>query len=213
MIVMSIDSFAKNNQETLKTLTNWQNDVDVKAMTVCDFARAGTDDIYLTSWLNVAAIEGNRELFSKLLEQQKFTDSKFLLRMKQCLIYADGNGHDALCNDILDKMTLNRELFMFALNSGRASILEKLYQRGLKIDEGVQPGDYSFKAFGTEKGYTLLCVVIELGKDEVVETLLKHGANPNQKTQQYEFVPLYMAITHNNAKIVDILLAQGANPN
>jgi len=46
---------------------------------------------------------------------------------------------------------------------------------------------------------------------EIIETLLRYGANPNSRNMDYN-TPLHKAVTFNNPKIVETLLDNGADP-
>lgn len=60
---------------------------------------------------------------------------------------------------------------------------------------------------------TILNRVIELNENELMQELLKAGANPNTSTNFLNFSSLHYATVFNNPKSVQILLQYGANTN
>ncbi len=51
------------------------------------------------------------------------------------------------------------------------------------------------------------------GHDDVVQTLLAHGADANAPSFKHQITPLQMAVTRGRASTIRILLAKGADPN
>ncbi|KAH9844840.1 putative ankyrin repeat protein [Teratosphaeria destructans] len=78
----------------------------------------------------------------------------------------------------------------------RPRMLQLLLERGAKVDRA--PGIVELAA--------------SINSIEVVQILLKHGADPNAKKDGI-FTPLCTSIRDNRDKLVEILLAAGADPN
>lgn len=60
------------------------------------------------------------------------------------------------------------------------------------------------------QGETALHLAIEQGLEEIVETLLNRGADPNSWNTLYKGTPLYAAAAFNHVVICRLLLAAGA---
>ncbi|MBN8828976.1 MAG: ankyrin repeat domain-containing protein [Sphingobacteriia bacterium] len=71
--------------------------------------------------------------------------------------------------------------------------------------------NYFLNKLDTTTGTTLLHLAIKNEALEVVEELLKHGANPNS-FDSLQYTPLFEAVLFKNINIVKILLKYGANP-
>jgi len=61
-------------------------------------------------------------------------------------------------------------------------------------------------------GYRPLHMAIAVDDPDIVEILLKHGANPNSRIWPYSETPLMKAAVCGNARIVRLLLDYGADP-
>jgi len=64
-----------------------------------------------------------------------------------------------------------------------------------------------------KEGYTLLALAVHYGRVEMVEVLLKNGADPNKATYVFKDTPLHMAVYFRFKKIQDLLLEAGADEN
>ena len=62
-------------------------------------------------------------------------------------------------------------------------------------------------------GYTLLALAVHYGRAQMVECLLKNGADPNKATLVNKDTPLHMAVNFRFKKILDLLLEAGADEN
>ena len=60
------------------------------------------------------------------------------------------------------------------------------------------------------EGYTLLALATHYGRTDMVDILLKNGANPNIQTFGLLDSPLHMAVHFRFKKIQDLLLEAGA---
>ena len=60
-------------------------------------------------------------------------------------------------------------------------------------------------------GYTLLCRAVHYGRSDIVELLLKAGADPNKQCRESEDTPLHIAVNFNFKKVQDLLLEHGAH--
>ena len=60
-------------------------------------------------------------------------------------------------------------------------------------------------------GYTLLCRAVHYGRSDIVELLLKAGADPNKTVRDSEDTPLHIAVNFNFKKVQDLLLDHNAN--
>jgi len=65
---------------------------------------------------------------------------------------------------------------------------------------------------GSEGGYTPLGLAAGSKRPELVNLLLKHGANPNLRHGRSGITPLEIAVGRGNKEIASILLAAGADP-
>ena len=72
------------------------------------------------------------------------------------------------------------------------------------FDDGINAPD--------EEGVTQLHIAAESGDHEKVDSLLKHGANPNEFDANHR-TPLHEAVDAGSLETVDRLLQAGANPN
>ena len=62
-----------------------------------------------------------------------------------------------------------------------------------------------------KEGYTMLALAVHYNRTEMVEILLKNGANANIKTYRDQNTPLHTAVYFNFRKIQDLLLESGAD--
>ena len=62
-------------------------------------------------------------------------------------------------------------------------------------------------------GNNLLMLVSEYGLVDVVEVLLKNGANPNNKNSDGRSPIMFASIRRGHSDVVEVLLEYGANPN
>jgi ankyrin repeat protein len=60
-------------------------------------------------------------------------------------------------------------------------------------------------------GYTLLCRAVHYGRSDIVELLLKAGADPSKPCRESEDTPLHIAVNFNFKKVQDLLLDHNAN--
>ena len=90
---------------------------------------------------------------------------------------------------------------------GSASIVKDFLDAGADVDETV----HSFaKKFG---GYTPLHIAVECRNIELVNLLLRRGANVNAVTGNEGFTPLHIACHVHDMDLISLLLKHGANPN
>lgn len=105
-----------------------------------------------------------------------------------------------LCVIAYGKSSINDE-FIEAVEDGDIYLVDKMLKNGADINYVDSNGEY-----------TALSVATASGNAELVEYLLKNGANP-RGSNNYPNQPVYIAITENYSKIVDILIKAGINPN
>lgn len=60
-------------------------------------------------------------------------------------------------------------------------------------------------------GFTLLCRAVHYGRSDIVELLLKAGADPSKPCRDSEDTPLHIAVNFNFKKVQDLLLDHNAN--
>ena len=107
---------------------------------------------------------------------------------------------------ILVKNNTNNNALSVAVVKGHTEILKTLLYYSSQVD--LQ------ETFG-ERGYTLLGIACLLGREDVLEILLKCDANPNEQGGSNGETPLTCLITEsrqNAAAMRELLLEHGANP-
>ena len=85
--------------------------------------------------------------------------------------------------------------------NGHLKIVKLLAENGANLDEKTNDGD------------TLLIKAIEKGNTEIVDLLIKKGANVELANEKDGWTPLVHAIVRANFKIVKLLVDNGANIN
>jgi ankyrin repeat protein len=60
-------------------------------------------------------------------------------------------------------------------------------------------------------GYTLLSLAVHYGRVEIVDLLLKNGADPNIASFKEKNTPLHIAVNFRFRKICDLLIDAGAD--
>jgi len=85
-----------------------------------------------------------------------------------------------------------------------------------QLADGVNPNlearSFQAKEAGFPTGTTTLCYAAEGGHQEIVQLLLKHGANVKSKYTSI-FTPLHFAAGSGHTEMVALLLEAGVNPN
>ena len=101
-------------------------------------------------------------------------------------------------------------------NYNIADKLNKYYQNDINQEEIYKAidncSDLDVYSVNTIKHYTALQFAINKNDVDIVEYLLKKGANPNQPSI-VNLYPLFSAVDFENIKIVKLLIEYGANPN
>ena len=85
--------------------------------------------------------------------------------------------------------------------NGHLKIVKLLAENGANLDEK------------TNDGYTLLMNAVEKENSEIVDYLIKKGANVELANEKDGWTPLVYAIVRANFKIVKLLVDNGANIN
>lgn len=62
-----------------------------------------------------------------------------------------------------------------------------------------------------KNGFTLLAYAVQMGREEIVDILLRNDANPNIQINQGQMTPLHLAVLKNHKKIQDLLVEAGAD--
>ena len=91
--------------------------------------------------------------------------------------------------------------FFSVISKGNVDKVKEYLDNGLDIECRNSEGD------------TPLIWASIYGQSEVVDLLLKHGANPDVESNLYCIIPLIKASARGYKEIVDLLLKHGANPN
>ena len=109
-----------------------------------------------------------------------------------------------MSSDIYEKKDKANKLLWFCSRFGNISHVYLL----LKIYKNILDINY------IECDTTSLYIASENGHKEIVDLLLKNGANPNIYSIKFPDVsPLHVASKNGHKEIVDLLLKNGANPN
>ncbi len=119
-----------------------------------------------------------------------------LLMMTSLLVLLFGLWH----------LVLNRAL-AYVSSNGLTSAIEALLLVGADANVRVRP-----EALTEYETTPLLNAVIYGSEPEVLEILIRHGANPNN-SNNHLWTPLHEAINQGSYKTVEFLLQHGANPN
>ena len=91
--------------------------------------------------------------------------------------------------------------FVTRARDGNLGAVKLFLQAGMKPDVTNAAGD------------TPLLVAVKFGRQDVAETLLARGADPNLAGKRYGVTPLIWASTKGFTGIMNLLLAKGANVN
>nr|XP_004225780.1 ankyrin repeat domain-containing protein 49-like [Ciona intestinalis] len=93
------------------------------------------------------------------------------------------------------------EKFLWAAGNGKIDMVKQMFESNSDLIK-----------WKDEDGYTAIHRASSEGQFEVIEYLLKHGADANVKTLD-GWTPLHCACKWNNAKAATVLLANGAEIN
>ena len=97
-------------------------------------------------------------------------------------------------------------LHIAAIYAGNRPIIELLLSLGLDVNsKSTGAGDF--------ENVTPLHLAAGKGTIEVVETLIKNGADVNVKDSYYGFTPLHLAARNGHKEIAKLLMANGAELN
>ena len=124
-----------------------------------------------------------------------------------------------------------KNLFLAAIRS-HSDVFDIFIKHGIKpnpkdfnhlIKEAVENNNPDAAEFFVKNGFDpgshqyidsiLMRTTIKKSND-VLEVLLKHGADPNARSERYSYhAPIHIAARKNNIQVVDLLLKYGADPN
>lgn len=93
------------------------------------------------------------------------------------------------------------DLLFFADTGQTDSLLYVLQNSEIDVD------------FETNEGVTALMLASQAGYDDIVEILIKHGADVNKKSEYYGITPLISAVRNNFLRTAEILIRNGADIN
>ena len=117
---------------------------------------------------------------------------------KPALFVALVNGNMCIASSLIDHGANVRKTLFLAIRKGLSDIVKKVLE--LQVNVGT---------LKDKKGYTPLCLAIDLNNLEIVKLLSKHYADTNIK-EKSDITPLILAVTNGNTEIVKELLKNGA---
>ncbi len=190
---------------------------------VCKIAQKGShsSDLEKSVWKNFEKISG----VSKLVDQLDENFPKFMAEEEKriahkklfdegipftpdCFSFHIAKAHEDVCNLFLDAgMDVNSRdsagtpMLCIAARSGRKNMIEWLVSKGADVD-----------AVSEDRGYSPVMDAVWKSSPEIVELLIKLGANLNFVSNDGQ-TALILATGASNVRICEMLVKNGADPN
>jgi len=157
------------------------------------YAAAAHTDAAMTEKLLAAGADANRALLSgetPLMEAARRGN----LASVQALLTAGANPYAQDAGG-------GQNALMWATSERHTAVVEELVRRGADVKAG------------SKTGFTALMFAAQQGDVNLVNILIRAGANPNDPQPKTSLTPLIIASAMGHVKTVELLLDNGANPN